>query len=70
MRVHPIQTNYTTKGNTVTCGLCGEKESPKNSDTKPRVTYVVHLVKNHIEEVNKTFSPEGRAEEFETEDLD
>lgn len=59
IRVHPIQLQF-AKGK---CGLCGADE-PKRFDTTPdRVSHMVHLVKEHLPEVQATFSAKGRSEE-------
>lgn len=61
IRVHPIQLAYKAKMHDVICELCG-RCSPR-TNAHPRVTHLVHLVKEHLPEVQATFSLKGRSEE-------
>lgn len=63
IKVHPIQQKFKTMGDTVVCEICGSQNKPRNAGTAPRVTHLVHLVREHLDLVNKTFSPQGRKEE-------
>lgn len=63
IRVHPIQQNYRGSSNAVVCGLCQEVSAPKNPETPARVTHMVHLVREHLAEVQASLSKKGRSEE-------
>lgn len=65
MKVHPIQQNYRLGARGVVCGLCGADNTPRHGDTPPRVTHLVHLVREHLAEVQATFSPKERQNEIE-----
>lgn len=65
IKIHPIQRDYRAEMHHVICGLCGNS-TPRTS-AHPRVTHLVHLVREHLEEVNRTFTPAGRAEEITIE---
>lgn len=66
MRVHPIQQRYDVTGDrTVKCQICGEQTTAKQPTTNHRALFVVHLVRDHLAEVNETFTPKGRSEEME-----
>jgi hypothetical protein len=65
MKVHPIQMNYRLGARGVVCGLCGADNTSKYPDTPDRVTHLVHLVREHLAEVNRTFTKDGKAEEIE-----
>lgn len=65
VRVHPIQQNFRPKMKDVICGLCGR--CYPRTGAPPRVLHLVHLVREHLDEVNRTFSPAGRAEEITVE---
>lgn len=62
-RMHPIQLNYRTGARGVVCGLCGADNVSKHPETPDRVTHLVHLVREHLADVQATFSPKGRSEE-------
>jgi len=64
IKVHPIQQKFKTMGDAVVCGICGSQSKPRNAGTAPRVTHMVHLVREHLDLVNKTFSPQGRKEDI------
>lgn len=64
IKVHPIQEKFKTMGDAVVCEICGSQNKPRNAGTAPRVTHLVHLVQEHLDLVNKTFSPQGRKEEI------
>lgn len=61
MKVHPIQLNYSNGK----CGLCGSSEPRKYPETTESVAHLVHLVREHLPEVQRTFSATGRAEEID-----
>lgn len=69
LKVHPIQQRYEVTGDrTVKCQICGEQTTAKYPTTNHRALFVVHLVKRHLEEVNRTFTRQGMAEEIWVEE--
>lgn len=64
IKVHPIQQKFKAVGDAVVCEICGSQNKPRNAGTAPRVTHLVHLVQEHLELVNKTFSSQERKEEI------
>lgn len=71
VRVHPIQLEYSvTKDDKQTCNLCGAEElwTAKNQptvhgDALKRSLHLIHLVKDHLPDVQATFSPAERRKE-------
>lgn len=68
MRVHPIQLDYRTGARGVVCGLCGADNVSRNPETPDRVTHLVHLVREHLPEVQHSLSRKGMAEEIEVKE--
>jgi hypothetical protein len=73
--MHPIQRQYTRSGSTQTCGLCGVEESwsaatepALTGDALHRTLHLAHLVKEHLVEVQQSFSASGRAQEIKFSD--
>ena len=65
VRVHPIQLDFQPKMKDVICGLCGR--CYPRTGAPPRVLHLVHLVREHLDEVNRTLSRAGSAEEITVE---
>jgi len=65
VRVHPIQLDYRVKMRDVVCGLCN-RATPRTS-APPRVTHLVHLVREHLADVERANSAAGLAEETTVE---
>lgn len=70
VKVHPLQLEYTTKSGTQTCNLCGTEEKwtaqhqpTTEGEALNRSLHLVHLVKDHLPEVQKTFTNAERAKE-------
>ncbi len=74
VRVHPIQLEYSVaKDDTQKCNLCGAEErwTSKHQPTvfgdamkrSLHLVHLVHLVKNHLPDVQATFSPAERQKE-------
>lgn len=62
-KVHPIQLAFKATQGGARCDLCQKLSVPRYSTTPPHVTHLVHLVREHLEAVNRTFSPAGRSKE-------
>ena len=70
VRVHPIQQAFTVTDDAQVCDLCGAEEfwtattiPAVSAGVIPRSIHLVHLVKEHLADVQATFSPKGRSEE-------
>lgn len=58
--VHPIQRDFQPKFKDVICGLCGR--CYPRTGAPPRVLHLVHLVREHLPEVNRTLSRAAQSE--------
>ena len=75
VRIHPIQLDYEHSGGGQVCGLCGAQEK-WSSAAQPTVQgpaydrslHLSHLVREHLEQVQGTFSNAERAEEKQLDD--
>ncbi|MBB5159714.1 hypothetical protein BJ970_007313 [Saccharopolyspora phatthalungensis] len=71
VRVHPIQLEYSVaKDDKQTCNLCGAEERWTSKqqptvfgDALKRSLHLVHLVRNHLPDIQATFSAAERKKE-------
>lgn len=75
LRMHPIQREYTQAGAEQTCNLCGAQERwtaalepTVTGEALRRTLHLVHLVKEHLPEIQGTFTPSGRKQEIQVSD--
>ena len=60
VRVHPIQLKFANNK----CGICGAHEPKRHETTPDRVAHMVHLVKEHLKDVEYANSSKGLTEEI------
>lgn len=70
VRVHPVQLQYSLSNGRQTCALCGAEEKwtagaePTVSGPRlHRTLHLVHLVREHRDEVTKSLAPAERAKD-------
>ncbi|MFR9730329.1 hypothetical protein ACL03H_13965 [Saccharopolyspora sp. MS10] len=75
VRIHPVQLDYQHSGGTQACSLCGAQEK-WDSAAQPTVQgaaydrslHLAHLVREHLTEVQDTFSTAERTKEKTIDD--
>ncbi|HEX7659809.1 MAG TPA: hypothetical protein VF444_10030 [Pseudonocardiaceae bacterium] len=75
VRVHPLQLEYSLTDGRQTCALCGAEEKwtaaaepTVRGPRLQRTLHLVHLVREHRDQVSATFAPSERSKETTVSD--